>query len=151
MAELQGVVEPGWEVYGSDDEKVGAVHVVGRDYLEVERGVFFIENLFVPGSAVADLDQSKHRVELSVTKDAVGEMGWTEPPVEGGVELGGEWGQGAPGGEDLGVTASSAATGGVWTDQGYPGVDRHVVPPLDEEVDATTAAPPRSDDPDRPI
>ncbi len=102
MDELDRTVEPGWDVYGSDDEKIGTVHIVGPDYLEVENGIFFIKNLYVPESAVADVEPTERRVVLDRPKDEVGEMGCSEPPVEGGAPVsGGAWGQGAPGGEDL--------------------------------------------------
>ncbi len=92
-----GTIEPGWEVYGSDGGQIGTVHVAGADHLEVEKGTFFIKALFIPLSAVRDIDREERRVSLSVSRDAVGNMGWTEPPVTAPVPQSGyreTWGQG---------------------------------------------------------
>ncbi len=87
-------VQPGWDVYGSDGEKIGAVHDAGRGFLEVEKGFFFIKDLYIPASAVAEVDTDARRVILNVAKDAVGDMGWTEPPIRRPGEARETWGQG---------------------------------------------------------
>lgn len=57
--------------------------------------------VYLPASALTSVDRTRRRVALNVSKDAAGEVGWTEPPVGRGPET---WGQGTldedPSGDD---------------------------------------------------
>ena len=72
-------IQNGWDVYGSDGEKVGDVDEVGPNYVLVQKGMFFTKDLYVPTSAITDIEDD--RVTLNVTKDQVESMGWDEPPM----------------------------------------------------------------------
>lgn len=45
-------VQVGWDVYGSDGEKVGDVSDVGSNYLLVTKGFLFTKDIYIPPSAV---------------------------------------------------------------------------------------------------
>lgn len=72
------VVQPGTGVYGSDGEKVGNVIEADRDYLVVEKGLFFPTDYFVPVSAIATADGD--RVTLTVSRDEALHQGWDRDP-----------------------------------------------------------------------
>jgi uncharacterized protein (TIGR02271 family) len=74
-----GQIESGWDVYGSDGEKIGDVADVGTDYFIVEKGFIFPTELYVPMSAVQSVERD--RVDLSFTKDQIESQGWDRPPA----------------------------------------------------------------------
>ena len=41
-------IQTGWDVYGSDGEKVGDIADVGPDYFIVQKGFFFPTDIYVP-------------------------------------------------------------------------------------------------------
>ncbi len=71
-------IQPGWDVYGSDGDKIGDVAEIGPDYLLVTKGLIFVKDLYIPTSAVANVEES--RVQLNVPKDQIDSMGWDQPP-----------------------------------------------------------------------
>ena len=71
-------IQPGSDVYGSDDEKIGTVSEVGTNYIVVEKGWLFTTDLYIPTSAITQTQQD--RVYLNVPKDQVAGMGWDQPP-----------------------------------------------------------------------
>jgi uncharacterized protein (TIGR02271 family) len=76
-------IQAGWSVYGRDGDKIGDIEEVGPNYLLVTKGLIFVTDLYVPMSAITDVDPNDGRVHLSVDKSAVGDQGWNEPPVAG--------------------------------------------------------------------
>jgi hypothetical protein len=75
------------EVYSADDVYLGNVlgfipedPGLGKppDYLIVEKGLIWREDVFIPTSAVANYRQG--RVELTVTRDEAVAAGWEERP-----------------------------------------------------------------------
>ena len=95
-------IEPGWDVFGSDDQKIGSVQEVDARSISVEKGLFFVKDLYVPVSAVQEVDPRERRITLNVAKDAVGAMGWTEPAITEPGEVRQTWGQG----DDVTATAT---------------------------------------------
>jgi len=73
-------IQAGWNVYGSDDAKVGDVAEVGSNYLLVQKGWLFTRDIYIPLSAVASVQENT--IRLNVTKDQVASMGWDSIPVE---------------------------------------------------------------------
>ncbi len=71
-------IENGWDVYGSDGEKVGNVAEVGSNYLLVQKGWFFTRDLYIPTSAVASVRQDE--VRLSLASGEIEQQGWDSPP-----------------------------------------------------------------------
>jgi len=71
-------VQHGWDVYGSDEEKVGSVSEVRSDYIIAHKGFFFPKDLYIPVSSIARIEHD--RVYLNVAKDAVDEQGWDTDP-----------------------------------------------------------------------
>jgi len=45
-------IQPGWDVFGSDGEKVGSVKEVGDGYLVVEKGVLLKSDIRVPAANI---------------------------------------------------------------------------------------------------
>jgi len=74
-------IEHGWDVYGSDDEKVGDVSEVRDNYLVVSKGILFPHEHYVPFSAITGIEHD--RVYLNVTKDQIEDQGWDEEPTTG--------------------------------------------------------------------
>ena len=74
------VIQPGWEIYSSDGERVGTVSAVEDDHLEMELEVLGGSALAVPFDAVTAADGG--RVELDVPAAQVGQMGWEGAPNE---------------------------------------------------------------------
>lgn len=72
-------IENGWDVYGSDGEKVGDISEVGSGYFIITKGWLFTKDIYVPTSAVSSVENN--RVYLNVAKDQVENMGWDEPPT----------------------------------------------------------------------
>ena len=71
-------IENGWNVYGSDGEKVGNVGEVGSNYLLVQKGLLFTRDFYIPTSAVASVGQDE--VRLSLASGEIEHQGWDSPP-----------------------------------------------------------------------
>ena len=75
-----GNIQHGWNVYGSDEEKIGDVSEVGSNYIVVSKGWLFTRDIYIPMAAVVSVQEDS--VFLNVTKDQVESMGWDQPPAE---------------------------------------------------------------------
>ena len=71
-------METGWDVYGSDGEKVGDVADIGPNYFIVEKGFLFPTDLYVPTSAIQSIEHDE--VRLSMTKSQIEAQGWDHAP-----------------------------------------------------------------------
>ena len=71
-------IEHGWDVYGSDGEKVGDVSEVREGYFVASKGLVFPHEHYIPFSAITRVEHD--RVYLNVTKDRIEEQGWDEAP-----------------------------------------------------------------------
>jgi hypothetical protein len=76
-----GQIGIGSDVYGSEGDKIGRVADIGSNYFIVEKGFLFTTDVYVPMSAVANVDEDG--IHLNVAKDAVEDQGWDSPPMEG--------------------------------------------------------------------
>ena len=85
MTQQYSMVSAGWDVYGSDDEKIGTVDEVGQDYLLVRKGLIFTTDVYVPHAAITQIDPDQTSVLVNVPKDAIDQQGWNEPPMSTGV------------------------------------------------------------------
>ena len=92
-------VRAGWDVYGSDGEKIGDVGDVGSNHLMVTKGFLFTKDLYIPTSAITSIDQD--RVYINVAKGQIDGMGWDQAPA-------GDTGYG---------TTTTDTTTGTYTDQ----------------------------------
>lgn len=72
-------IQNGWDVYGSDGDKVGDVSDVGPNYVLVTKGFLFTKDIYIPTSAITGVEQD--RVYINVAKDQVDSMGWDQAPV----------------------------------------------------------------------
>ena len=77
-------IQHGWDVYGSDGDKVGDVSEVHDSYLVLSKGFFFPKEYYIPFSAITRVE--RERVYLSVSKDQVEHQGWDEAPRGGMAE-----------------------------------------------------------------
>jgi len=81
-------IQPGWDVFGSDGEKVGSVKGSTDAHVIVEKGLLLKQDLYVPHSHVAGIGEEN--ITLSVAKSEVDSMDWSEPgtgsvePTDGG-------------------------------------------------------------------
>lgn len=71
-------IETGWDVYGSDGEKVGDVADIGPNYFVVQKGFFFPTDTYVPMSAIQSIDHDE--IRLSMTKSQIEAQGWDHAP-----------------------------------------------------------------------
>ena len=73
------VVQPGTDVYGSDDNKVGSVDDIQDGYLVVHKGFFFPKDHYIPFSAIAS--HTEDRINLNVSADEASNMNWDQAPA----------------------------------------------------------------------
>jgi len=71
-------IDHGWDVFGSDGEKVGDVSDVQTHYITVSKGLLFKTDLYIPVSAITAVEHD--RVYLNVTKDQIEAQGWDRIP-----------------------------------------------------------------------
>jgi uncharacterized protein (TIGR02271 family) len=76
-------IEHGWDVFGSDGEKVGDVSDVREGYIVVSKGWLFPSERYVPTDAIGRVEHD--RVYLSVSKDEIDARGWDRAPAAGGL------------------------------------------------------------------
>lgn len=70
-------IQKGWDVYCSDNNKLGNVDDITADYLLIKKGLFFGENIYVPKNAIDHIERDK--VFLNVTCDKIKTLGWNRP------------------------------------------------------------------------
>jgi uncharacterized protein (TIGR02271 family) len=68
----------GWDVVGSDGEKIGDVAAIQPHYISVEKGFLFKTDIFVPTSAIASVENKK--VYLNISKDQIENQDWDREP-----------------------------------------------------------------------
>lgn len=73
-------IQNGWDVYGSDGEKIGNVEEVGSAYLLVLTGFFSTKNIYVPTDAIVGIQND--RVFIGVSKHQMEGLGWDQPPAD---------------------------------------------------------------------
>lgn len=73
-------IQHGWDVYGSDEQKIGNVTETRGNYVIAHKGIFFPKDLYIPMSAVERIEHD--RVYVLATKDEVDNQGWDVEPVE---------------------------------------------------------------------
>ena len=73
-------LQPGTNVYGSDNEKIGDVAEVGANYLLVQKGFLFVKDRYIPFSAVSRV--AADGVYLNITKDQIDSQGWDQVPAD---------------------------------------------------------------------
>ncbi|MCA1666034.1 MAG: DUF2171 domain-containing protein [Thermomicrobia bacterium] len=71
----------GMDVYGSDGHRIGTLADIGRDSFLVQDGLFSIKNMYLPKSAVAEVDETG--ISLTVAKDEAEAMARADLPAEG--------------------------------------------------------------------
>ena len=73
-------IQQGTDVIGTCGHKIGEVMDVQDDYLVVEQGFFICHDLYVPKTAISNVD--KHGLHLSMSKHDVKIAGWETEPEE---------------------------------------------------------------------
>jgi uncharacterized protein (TIGR02271 family) len=72
-------IRPDWDVYASDGAHIGKVAEVGQDYILVQKGLIFVEDLFIPTSAIERVEAEA--VYLQISKRDVETRGWDQRPA----------------------------------------------------------------------
>ncbi|MBA2362406.1 MAG: DUF2382 domain-containing protein [Chloroflexia bacterium] len=72
-------IQNGWDVYGSDGDKIGDVSDLGPNYVLVTKGFLFTKDIYIPTSAITGIEND--RVYLNIAKDQVDSMGWDQAPT----------------------------------------------------------------------
>jgi len=75
-------IQPGWDVYGTDSEKIGSVESVGANYIAVRKGMILPSTHYVPFEAIQSAQPSEAYVIVGATKDQFDQMGWDQIPAE---------------------------------------------------------------------
>ncbi len=75
----QWTVQPGTDVYGSDDKKIGSVDDIQDDYLVVHKGFFFPKDHYIPFSAINS--HTEDRINLNVTAEEATNRDWDQVPT----------------------------------------------------------------------
>ena len=68
----------GWDVVGSDGDKIGSVAAIQPHYISVEKGFLFKEDIFIPTSAISSV--ADETVHVDVTKDQIEDQDWAREP-----------------------------------------------------------------------
>lgn len=113
-------IENGWDVYGSDGEKVGNVAEVGGNYLLVQKGLFFTKDFYIPTSAVASVRQDE--VRLSLASGDIEHQGWDSPP------------QSTARGSSAGAMSGTVATGNMESGRSIQSGDEVAIPVVEENI-----------------
>ena len=77
-SDQQWTVQPGTDVYGSDDRKIGSVDDIQDGYLVVHKGFFFPKDHYIPFSAINN--HTEDRINLNVTADEATNQDWDQVP-----------------------------------------------------------------------
>lgn len=75
-------LQQGWDVIGSDGEKVGDIDAVEADHIVVRKGFFFPSDHYIPLNAISSAEEGA--VYLNVTKDDAMNQSWDTAPVATG-------------------------------------------------------------------
>ena len=59
MQTRTNAIQQGWDVYGSDDQKIGSVDQVASNYLVIQKGWFFTSDVYVPTQAIESVDAGR--------------------------------------------------------------------------------------------
>ncbi len=105
-------IQSGWDVYGSDGDKIGDVNEVGSNYVLVTKGLLFTKDVYIPTSTITGIEHD--RVYVNFTKDQVDTLGYDQPPVDDGYTTGADYGTtaGAVYDDDTTVATQSTTTSG---------------------------------------
>jgi hypothetical protein len=82
MRETLGSVQRGWTVYGIEDEKIGEVADVGANFLLVQKGLIFTNDIYIPTTAITEAHDEEQCVHIDVATGDVDSMGWDLEPSE---------------------------------------------------------------------
>lgn len=75
-------LQQGWDVIGSDGEKVGDIDAVEADHIVVRKGFFFPSDHYIPLDAISSAEEGA--VYLNVTKDDAMNQSWDTAPAAAG-------------------------------------------------------------------
>ena len=75
----QWIVQPGTDVYGSDDKKIGSVDDIQGEYLVVHKGFFFPKDHYIPFSAINS--HTDDRINLNVSAEEATNRDWDQVPT----------------------------------------------------------------------
>jgi uncharacterized protein (TIGR02271 family) len=73
-------IQAGWGAYDQNGERIGDIEEVGRDYVLVTKGLIFVKDIYIPTSAISEVDAETGAVHVNVDKDGIEDMGWDAPP-----------------------------------------------------------------------
>lgn len=73
-------IQAGWGAFDSSGSRIGDIEEVGLDYVLVTKGLIFVKDIYIPTSAINQVDAETGEVHVDVDKDRIEEMGWDQPP-----------------------------------------------------------------------
>ena len=71
-------LKPGWAVLTNDGHRLGRIKDVGQHFVEVSGGRPFSATLYVPSSAIGNVETET--VHLNLSHGEVDATGWQQPP-----------------------------------------------------------------------
>jgi hypothetical protein len=80
MMQTLQTIEIGWDVVGSDDQKIGSVNEIGEGFVLVRQGHIFAKDIYIPTDAITAADVDRRTVVINIPKAAAENMGWNSPP-----------------------------------------------------------------------
>jgi len=102
-------IAEGWDVIGSDDQKIGEVTGVAPNYVLLTKGLIFQKDLYVPLDAIETVDQDRGAVYVNAAKDDVDAIGWDREPDGNDVAMSGVESGGSTWADDGVSTATTTA------------------------------------------
>ena len=123
-------IQAGWTAYDQGNDKIGEVAEVGRNYVLVQKGLFFPTDLYIPFSFVTGVDANDASLTINATKSDVESYGWDSPPTADTEGTKSDWDLSTD--RTLGGTAAGSTMGGATTTD----EDTLTVPLREERVQA---------------
>jgi len=71
-------IEQDWEVYGADGQLIGHINEVHVNYVWVQKGLLFPQDMYIPETAFGRIEPG--RLLLTVTTEEVMAAGWHTLP-----------------------------------------------------------------------
>ena len=76
-------IQAGWGAFDQSGSRIGDIEDVGPDYVLVTKGLIFVKDIYIPTSAISQVDPDAGAVHVDVDKDRIEDMGWDAPPSGG--------------------------------------------------------------------
>lgn len=75
-------IQPGWDVYSADGDKIGSISEVSDTYVTLTKGLFLPKDYFIPQDSISRVDPNAASIYLDCSKNELDDLGFDQPPTE---------------------------------------------------------------------